>query len=246
MAESTNISTEIFETAMTAENPVRVLMNMAATLLENKDPENFHDIDVMLNGRFMDYIRRGSVDDLNTFVYDLLSFIDSSNGDRLKSFVEEGEKFLHRWEHLCDLCDVAVENYDPQLTARFVASRKHGKKLMEILRQDSDGVRFRDVAEKLGISQQNLAKLLREFERHDLIVRERHKHFTLVRLDFVGKAYMAENEPESSVNKLEKIMATEQPFFYKSEEADDDWPACVDAYEGPAKVFLMYKMDEAA
>ncbi len=91
---------------------------------------------------------------------------------------------------------MAVDNYDPQSMTRFIASRKHGPRLMQVLFENIEGLRSKNLAQLLGISSQHLAKLLREFEDRDLVVREREKRFTLVRLDFLGRAYMSDEESE--------------------------------------------------
>ena len=67
---------------------------------------------------------------------------------------------------------------------------------MQILFENTAGLRSKALAQLLGISSQYLAKLLREFEDRDLVVREREKRFTLVRLDFLGRAYMSDEESE--------------------------------------------------
>ncbi len=46
---------------------------------------------------------------------------------------EDGKRYFYRWHHFLDLCQLAVENYDPALMKRFVGSRKYGKELMTLL-----------------------------------------------------------------------------------------------------------------
>lgn len=195
MNHTTDMSTTIFEVALTAERPVNVLMEIAKQSVNQGEQDNLHNIDAMLTGLIVDYIRRGTSDHLDRFADDMLAFLDSNIGDKLKSS-DEGRQYYYRWEHFVDLCSAAVDNYDPQSEARFIASRKHGQRLMQVLFENIEGVRSKDLAQLLGISSQYLAKLLREFEDRNLVVRDREKKFTLVRLDFLGRAYMSDEETE--------------------------------------------------
>ena len=126
----------------------------------------------MLDGRFINLVRNDSLDELSSFAYAIVAFIDSENGDDLKS-TETGRRLFHRWEHLRDLSGFAVENRDSKFVDRFVLSRKHGETLMRMLHDNRDGVRPMNLAKWLGISEPQLSKLLREFEAEDLVVRNR-------------------------------------------------------------------------
>lgn len=170
-------------------------MEIAKQSVNQGEQDNLHNIDTMLTGVIVGYIRRGTSDHLDRLADDMLAFLDSNLGDTLKSS-NEGKQYYYRWEHFVDLCSAAVDNYDPQSMARFIASRKHGQRLMQVLFENIAGLRSKDLAQLLGISSQHLAKLLREFEDRDLVVRERGKKFTLVRLDFLGRAYMSDEKLE--------------------------------------------------
>jgi len=195
MNQTADMSTTIFEAALTAGRPVKVIMEIAKQSVNQGEQDNLHNIDTMLTGVIVDYIRRGTSDHLDRFADDMLAFLDSNLGDTLKSS-NEGKRYYYRWEHFVDLCSAAVDNYDPQSEARFIASRKHGQRLMQVLFENIAGLRSKDLAQLLGISSQHLAKLLREFEDRNLVVRDREKRFTLVRLDFLGRAYMSDEESE--------------------------------------------------
>ena len=195
MNQTADMSATIFEISLTAGRPVNVLMEMAKQSVNQGEQGNIHNIDAVLTGMIVDYIRRGTSDHLDRFADDMLAFLDSNIGDKLKSS-DEGRQYYYRWEHSIDLCSAAVDNYDPQAMARFIASRKHGPGLLQVLFENIEGIRSKDLAQLLGISSQHLAKLLREFEDRDLVVREREKKFTLVRLDFLGRAYMSDEESE--------------------------------------------------
>lgn len=195
MNQAADTSATIFEAALTTGRPVKVLMEIAKQSVNQGEQDNLHNIDAMLTGVFVNYIRRGTSDHLNRFADDMLAFLDCDIGDKLKSS-DEGRQYYYRWEHYIDLCSTAVDNYDPQSMTRFIASRKHGQRLMQVLFENIEGIRSKDLAQLLGISSQHLAKLLREFEDRDLVVRDREKKFTLVRLDFLGRAYMSDEEAE--------------------------------------------------
>jgi DNA-binding MarR family transcriptional regulator len=191
MTEASNTSTDIYHAVLNSEEPIKALMDLTAAYLERGDMGSLYDVDLMLIDRFIDCVRNSPAEDLDAFIYPLLAFLDSDTGDRLKTF-DKGERLFHRWEHLYDLSSHAMESYDPRHIPRFVASRKHGKQLLEALHGAKDGMRVRDLAKELGISQQYLAKLLREFEKEDLVLRERGKGGTFARLGFAGRVYMAE------------------------------------------------------
>ena len=196
MNQAAGMSATIFEAALTAGRPVKALMDIAEqSINQGALDNNLHNIDAMLTGTAVDYIRKGTPDQIDAFADDMLAFLDSNLGDRLKSS-NEGKRYYYRWEHFVDLCSAAVDNYDPQSAARFIASRKHGQRLMQVLFENIAGLRSKDLAQLLGISSQHLAKLLREFEDRDLVVREREKKFTIVRLDFLGRAYMGDEKSE--------------------------------------------------
>ncbi len=195
-------SGRIIEISLSSKRPVKDLMEMANQFMETMNMDGLYDIDVALTGLLIDYIRKGTGDLFEAFTDDMLAFLDSSDGDHLKS-AREGERYFHRWEHLVDFSRIAFEDYDPGMTARFIASRKHGKKLLQIVYKNRVGIRAKELAKKLAISSQQLAKLLREFEEHDLVIREKGKKMTLVHIGFMGRVYMSEVEESQAPVKME-------------------------------------------
>ncbi len=193
MALTLDHAATVLETAIVSERPIEALLDMAAGYIATGEPKKLHEIDIVLNGRFVELIRNGDKDEVEAALYAFLALLDSKKGDTLKRDPASA-KYYHRWEHLNDLCGYALDNYDPNFPSRFLKSRKHGPRLMRILNENPDGVRAKNLADKLGVSPQNLAKLLREFEKEDLIKRRRTKGATIVRLGFLGMAYMAETE----------------------------------------------------
>ena len=172
-----SLSGRILETALTKERPVSALLHIANDLLKKGETEGFHDLDVALNGLFIDCIRKGNMNDFDFFIRDILAFLDSPKGDHLKS-MPGGEKYFYRWSHFHDLSQAAIEKYDPQSTMRFIASKKQGVKLMEALFAHEDGLRHKSLARDLSISPQNLSKLLREFKESGLVRMDREKGST--------------------------------------------------------------------
>lgn len=193
MNSTLNQSGNILEISLSSQRPAKDLMELVKILAEKKDDAGLQDIDTALTGLLVDYIRKGTRDQVEGFMDDMTAFLDSKHGDRLKS-LSEGERLFYRWENLVDFSRIALENYDPDLTSRFIASRKHGSRLLVIVYESPDGIRPKELAKKLEISEQQLAKLLREFEAQDLVVRQKGKKekVTLVHLGFMGRVYMSE------------------------------------------------------
>ncbi len=183
--------------ALSSKEPIKALLKRAEGFIRDKNTEGLHEIDVVLNDRFIHFIRMGTMSQLNHFKISMLAFTDSPHGNRLKRW-EPGRSYYYRWRHFHDLCDIAAENYDTQMVKRFVESKKHGKELLRFLYENIDGIRHRTLAEMLNISRQNLNKLILAFEAHNLITRERGTKHTVVKLDLHGRAFMEELEPPAT------------------------------------------------
>lgn len=186
-------SVKILETALMAKDPFKTLLKMAEDFIKSGNFDELYNIDVMLTDRFIEYLRNGTIDDLEAFIYDVLAFTDSEIGDQLKE-IEDGKSYFYRWEHFHDLCDAAIKGYDPKLIKRLIESRKHGGELMAILFENKDGIRHNELSKKLGISPQYLSKLLREFQEHDLVTRDSKDKVSIIRLGITGREYMKENQ----------------------------------------------------
>jgi transcriptional regulator with XRE-family HTH domain len=197
-------SVKILETALMAKDPFKILFKMAADFITKGNFDELYNIDVMLTDRFIEYLRNGTIDDLEAFIYDVLAFTDSQIGDQLKES-KEGKSYFYRWEHFHDLCDAAIEGYDPQLIKRLIESRKHGEELMAILFRDKFGIRHNELSNKLGISPQYLSKLLREFQEHDLVTRDSKDKVSIIRLGITGREYMKESGKHLSYEEIEQI-----------------------------------------
>ncbi len=184
-----------FDTIVTSREPVKAILDMATTAIQKKDLDVIHDVDVMLMDRFIEFVRNGTHDDLNSFLHKILSFVDSSEAGELKK-LDDGQMYFHRWEHFHGMCNMAIENYDPRTVERFVMSRKHGAELLRILgEQEEAGVRSKELAGRLGVEPSYLARLLKEFEAIGLVTRDKHNSkLTMVKLDYLGRTYLAENK----------------------------------------------------
>ncbi len=193
MAVTMDHAATVLEASIVSGRPIEALLDMAGGYIASGEPEKLHEIDIVINGQFVELMRKGGKDDVESVLHALLALLDSEKGDTLKGD-PASEKYYHRWEHLYDLCGYALENYDPDFTTRFLKSRKHGPQLMRILREKPDGVRAEKLADKLDVSPRGFAKLLREFEKEDLITRRKTNGGDIVRLGFLGMAYMAEME----------------------------------------------------
>lgn len=181
----------IVDSALGSKEPVKKLLEIAVQLIENDDLDALHDIDVMLSDRYLHYLRNGSVQDLKRFQASILPFIDSDTGDRLRDS-KEGARYYYRWDHYQDLCEMAVENYDPSLVRRLVESRKQGKALLYLLHKNREGIRHNELARKLDVKRSQLARLLNAFQEQELIARERMDNQTTVRLGLRGSTYVLE------------------------------------------------------
>lgn len=201
-------SSKAFSTALTAKDPFKELLKMAADFVRKGDINSLYNIDVMLNDRFVEYLRNGNIDDLETFQMDVLYFTDGETGTQLKES-EEGEKYFYRWHHFLDLFQLAIGNYDPALIKRFVESRKYGKEMLTLLYDRPDGIRHNELSKKLDISPQYLSKLLREFQAHDLVSRERKNKVSMITLGLIGRAYMKENQDHPAREEAEYHINTE-------------------------------------
>lgn len=237
MTDHTEISgsVEVFETAFAAKEPFKQLFKMAADFVGKGEISGLYNIDVMLSDRFVEYLRNGTIDDLETFQNDVLAFTDSKTGDQLMGS-EDGKRYFYRWHHFLDLCQLAVENYDPALMKRFVESRKYGTELMSLLYKAPDGIRHVELADKLGISPQYLSKLLREFQEHDLIGRERRNKVSIITLGLIGRAYMKESIDHLTPGATEYHIDTEDKTGVA--ERREVYTAEIDIWDSPKSFFF--------
>ncbi len=186
-----NDTAKIFDTALGSKDPIKALLDIARDFVKEGNIERIHDVDVMLHERCLEYLRKGTKEDIDSFISCLNAFVDSEDGESLSALSKE-KNYTERWDHLSELCYMVVENSDPELVYRLVEGRKNGGNLVDLLQKEGL-MRFKDLAERLRISNQNLAKLVREFEREDIVERVRDRKSTFVQLGFMGRVYVAEH-----------------------------------------------------
>jgi CTP-dependent riboflavin kinase len=221
MKQTFNQSGKILEVSLSSSRPVKDLLDMAKTFIKKTDTEGLYDIDTVLTGLLVDYIRKGTRDQFENLMDDLKAFLDSKKGDLLKLLLE-GERYYHRWEYLVDFSRIALENYDPDLISRFIDSRKHGSRMLTLVNESPRGIRPKELAKGLEISDQQLAKLLREFEAQDLVVREKENKATLVHLGFLGRVYISEIMEKRDPERVEPVKpAQPYPFPFGDVPAAD-------------------------
>jgi DNA-binding Lrp family transcriptional regulator len=204
MPEKFNTAAAILQMVMKSKDPVKDLLAEAATFLDKGDIKSLQHIDSMLDGTLIELVRNDLMDELSSFAYRIVIFLSGARGVKLK-FTTAGQKLFDRWEHLRDLCGFALKDRDAQFTSRFIRSRKHGEHLAELLHKKREGMRAVELANHLNMSEQQLSKILREFEAEDVIVREKTKGGTFVRLGFMGRVYMVKKTAEASAGNLLKV-----------------------------------------
>ncbi|MCP4688021.1 MAG: MarR family transcriptional regulator [Desulfobacterales bacterium] len=197
MTETRERASTVSETSLVSGRPIETLLDMAGDCIATGELKKLPEIDLVINGRFVELIRNGDRGELESVLQALQALLNGEKNHALKRDAAY-EKYYYRWENLFDLCGRALENYDMVFTARLLKARKHGARMMCILKENPDGVRAKKLSEKLGISPPHLAKLLKEFEETGLIARQKTRGATSVLLGLLGAAYMAEAKPAMS------------------------------------------------
>lgn len=214
-----------FDAIISSPEPVKAILDIATTAIQNKNLDVIHDMDTMLMDRFIEFVRNGTHDDLNSFLHKILSFVDSSAAGELKK-LDEGQMYFHRWEHFHGMCNMAIDNYDPRTVERFVMSRIHGAELLRILgEQEEDGIRSKELAGRLGVKPSYLARLLKEFETIGLVTRDKHNSkLTMVKLNYLGRTYLAENKSGYSLD-IHSTAEEKMPAMHDSSSDYGENPA---------------------
>jgi len=195
------VNTDLFDTAVMGAQPAHRLLVKTRARAAALDWEALTQIDGLLAGILVRAIRRSDHRQLTEFGDALSDFLDSDEAQTIDHH-SQGHDLLRRWEMLFDLVYMVEENYDAGMVSQAIAARSKGKPLVNQLHQHAEGLRANALAEKLGISQQNLSKLLRYFEEKGLIERVRAPKMTLVRLSILGRVHMAEtSRPQASPPK---------------------------------------------
>ncbi len=140
------------------------------------DSKILEGVDAVLHQTFLDLMRHGSKDEFKSFIT-ILTKLSLRAGERFASFAQ-------RWKHLNELSQMVFNSLNPEMAKRLVESRKYGKEIMKVLEEGA--IRSGDLAEKLGISGEHLAKILREFEKEQLIERVRVRKASWIMIGLVG------------------------------------------------------------
>jgi len=174
--------------------PWTELADTALNALKNNDIDTIRHLDTAFHHIFLNQARRGSEDTRNEFVLNLLAITESQEA-RQKSRPDEIPLVLARWAHLALLTDAFRTGEDAvEQAVQAVRSLKHGDRLLgEVAR--SGGLPAKDLAARLGISQQGLSPLLRKLEACDVIERRPAGQYVYVCLGLVGQLLL-DREPQ--------------------------------------------------
>ena len=174
--------------------PLDELVTRARTALAAKDVESLQELDGVLRHRFYHLARQGEEKALDEFIGGMFRIVESAEA-RAFGKPEQIVALLTVWRHLSDLADAVRRDVEPaEQAARLVSTRKHASRLVELATNaGSEGIRFSDLADQLGISKPYLSKLLRELEARDVIERHRAGRNTYVCLGLAGQL-LAERE----------------------------------------------------
>jgi len=170
------------------------LAEAARNALKNNDIETIRHLDTAFHHLFLNQARRGDDASRNDFVLNLLAITESQEA-RQKPRPDEIPLVLARWAHLALLSDAFRTAGDAvEQASQAVRSLKHGDRLLaEVAR--SGGLPAKDLAARLGISQQGLSPLLRKLEACDVIERRPAGQYVYVCLGLVGQLLL-DREPQ--------------------------------------------------
>ena len=212
--------------------PLDELVNRARTALAAKNVESLQELDGVLRHRFYHLARQGEEKALGEFIGGMFRIVESPEA-RAFGKPEQIVALLTVSRHLSDLADAvrrdvepaeqaarAVESLDREAgeqehVARLVSTRKHASRLVELATNaGSEGIRFSQLADQLGISKPYLSKLLRELEARDVIERHRTGRNTYVCLGLAGQL-LAERKQKPFViprEEEDKLFGGRQPL----------------------------------
>ncbi len=177
--------------------PLDELVVVACNALKEKDLPRLRELNTAFHHRFFHELRRGNEASRTEFIRGMLAVLESAGAKQLEH-LEELPELLTRWAHLDELMDAVRGDVDAVERAReFLGSREHGNALLhQVTEAGAQGIRAGDLAQRLGISPQNLAKLLREFEAADIVERHRVGKNTYVCLGLTGQLLAGRQEPD--------------------------------------------------
>ena len=198
-----NKTVELFDQTIMSAEPVAALMSKAGNFATEENLDMLHNVDGLLAGILIKALRRGDRTNMDDLAEHVVDFLESPSAAALKK-TEEGRTLCNRWEYLFDLVGLALDNYDPMRAGDLIHARTQGPALFAALYRKPVGWRAGELASELGISAQNLAKLLRFYEQNELIERSRHSKATIVRLSLLGQTHMDEQAPKKEVDPIDQ------------------------------------------
>ncbi|MBI5418020.1 hypothetical protein HZA55_08775 [Candidatus Poribacteria bacterium] len=172
--------------------------------VQNKDIDIISLLDTALHKKFIELIRKGIRENIEEFIDFIIHIHDSIIKENL-IVLKDGTKFLDKWLHLMEIMDTISENADTGIAFRLIKQRAHGIKLLEYVYK-KEKIRAKDLAHDLHLTEQYLAKLLREFEKEDLIKREKDGKATWVSIGFMGRYFISKELQPLWLETLEKAV----------------------------------------
>ena len=145
-------------------------------------------LDREIHERFFEEVVDGTESTRTQFIQGLLAVLESEVARAIPA-PDAIQQLLSHWQHLVKLADGFRRDIDATTEAgRILGTRVRGQALFAVVNAAGvEGIRPRDLAEKLGITQQNLAALLEYLEAHDIVVRRREGGNVYVVLGGAGK-----------------------------------------------------------
>lgn len=173
--------------------------------LKSGDLEALREMDAAFHYFFVNELRRGDEASRTEFIMGVLGVLESPEFREVTEAAEL-QQILCRWKHLDELMDALRQDGDLIDEAeRLVQSRKHAEQMLALLASVSEeGMKAGELASKLGISPQHLAKLLRELQSQDIIERHSAGKQVYVCLGLAGHLLVkrrSERQAEAAVSR---------------------------------------------
>ena len=168
------------------------LAEHARSALSEGQEAAIRSLDLAFHHLFFHEITRGTPVSRGEYASEMAAVIESPEARKIPR-PEAIPGILSRWDHLEFLAGSLSQDIDARAEARrIVESRDHGPRLLEVVAAaGGKGIRSGELAGELGISEQNLAALLRHFESHDIIERHREGRSVFVCLGGAGRLLAA-------------------------------------------------------
>ena len=172
------------------------LKEKAREALEGKQAESLKGLDDALHMRFFNEVDHGDQKSRLAFQLGVLSLLETEEARAIPP-PSEAQRVAGRWEHLDELMEVFRKPaVDLAEAGRFLKSREHGLRLLEIVAAaGSTGIASGELAERLGITRQQLSSSLADFEEMGIIERIKEGKRVFVSLGLRGQLLAGDREP---------------------------------------------------